>query len=225
MVPTVCFTSRKAFIHAGNTGFNGSVFSKGDAAISDFNGCEVVIQVESFLSVKCSGVTNRSTLFVVGMQYPLLSNEDGSHLKDFWRGFIKVKDQPQSEKLVLQLSKIKSKVILYKLANNCFCVADYQRQERQLPYEVVVPIYFENGDMVHIQGEQVNDIWHGHIQNVDHHKKTIYVFFYVESNRLPDVYVRETQGRHGLNTVYWDSAVGIAKGQWITNNRWKKLHV
>jgi len=81
---------------------------------------------------------------------------------------------------------------------------------KQLPYEVVVPVYVQESDMVLIQGEHVHDIWYGHVQSVDHLNN-------IESTRCKGIYVRETPGRLARNTVHWDPVVGIANGEWMND--------
>lgn len=67
-----------------------------------------------------------------------------------------------------------------------------------------------------IQGESNEDIWHGHIQNVDFINKT--------SLRFPNgnVYVRESRGRGARNTVAWGSMISIAEDHWLNASTWIK---
>ena len=76
--------------------------------------------------------------------------------------------------------------------------------------------------MLSIQGELFHEIWFGHVQSVDHCQRTVDVFFFVESTRRKNLFVSETQGRHGRNTVSWDSVIGIASGEWISHTQWRK---
>lgn len=220
MVPTVCFTSKKAFI--GNKGFDGCSFSKGDSVIAKSTGKEVIISISHFISVKCIQESNLSTLFVVGYKYQSLDDENGLPVKDYWSGFLKVKDHCSHVGLILPLDNIEREVILYKIEESCLCVVDYKRESKTLPYEIVVPVHFEIEDMVLIQGEGVDDIWHGQVHSINHQEKKVLVFFFVQSSRNAGEYVRETQGRRSLNTVHWDSVIGIAEGEWISNMRWRK---
>lgn len=212
-------TSKKAFI--ANTEFMESTFIQGEAIIVNVNEEEWIMKINSFLSVKCSGQVS-STLFGLGCQYPFQLTEDGSKVQDFWSGFVKVQSKPLDNTIFL-LNDVKRKVILFDCPDGCSWVVDYQRDMKQLPYEIVVPVYLKEGDMILIQGEQVNDIWHGHVQSVDHRNNKVDVFFFLESSRHTGVYVRETPGRHARNTVHWDSAVGIANGEWINSTHWKEL--
>ena len=103
-------------------------------------------------------------------------------------------------------------------------VVDYMRQFKNLSYTVIEPVFPEVGDMVLIQGESHEDIWHGHIQNVDFINKTVDVYFYVPSLRFPNgnVYVRESRGGGTRNTVAWRSVISFAEGDWNNASTWIK---
>ena len=75
--------------------------------------------------------------------------------------------------------------------------------------------------MLLIQGEEIHDTWQSYVLSTDGVNKTVDVFFYIESNR-PNFFVRETQGRHGRNTVPQESVLGIANGNWISHSQWQK---
>jgi len=76
--------------------------------------------------------------------------------------------------------------------------------------------------MLSIQGELIHEIWFGHVQSVDKCRRTVDVYFFVESNRHKNLFVRETQGRHGRNTVSWNTVIGIASGEWVSHTQWRK---
>ena len=48
------------------------------------------------------------------------------------------------------------------------------------------------------------------------------VFFFVESSKSENVFVREAHGRYARNVVPWDSILGIAEGKWEGPSRWRK---
>ena len=68
--------------------------------------------------------------------------------------------------------------------------------------------------MLLIQGEGIDDIWHDHVHSTDYTRKTVDVYFFVESSRFLNGFVRETLGRHARKVVPWDSILGIAEGLW-----------
>jgi len=145
--------AKKAF--TANTEFMEPTLTQGDTVIVNVNEQELVMKISNFLSVRCFG-QDSSSLFVLGRQYEHQLTDDGSKTQDFWSGFVKVCNQ-QLENTIVNLSNVKRKVILF---NNCsdgsLWVIDYQRDLKQLPYEVIVPLYFKEGDMILIQGEQVS---------------------------------------------------------------------
>lgn len=212
------FVSCKAFLL--DVGYQGSVLNTGETVVADINGHETGLLIYNFLSVRCEEIVYAT--LEIGQRYHPLTAEDGSQASDFWSGFIKVKAKPSSEQFFLPLDCIKRKVILYNCDDGVISVADYQRQARQLPYTIIVPVYIECGDMLLIQGELLHDVWFGHAQSVDQCETTVDVFFFVESSRHKNLYVRETQGRHGRNTVSWHSVIGIASGKWISHSQWRK---
>jgi hypothetical protein len=57
---------------------------------------------------------------------------------------------------------------------------------------------------------------------LDKINKTVDIFFYVASSRNHGIFVHETQGRYGKNTVPWESVLGIAEGNWISHSQWQK---
>ena len=96
-----------------------------------------------------------------------VTNSAGVLNSDFWSGFVKVESQPHTNSMVFLVNDICSKVILYPSDDNLLTVVDYMRPFKNYPYPLIVPVYPEVGDMVLIQGETNEDIWHGHIQSVD----------------------------------------------------------
>ena len=143
-------------------------------------------------------------------------------MRDFWSGFVKVHNREIPNPAFVQVDDILREAILYKSEDDVLTVADFQRKSQRLPFSVIVPVYPVNGDMLLIQGEGINDIWYGHVHNTDYTRKTVNVFFFVESTRSENVFVREAHGRYARNAVPWESILGIAEGQWETPTRWRR---
>ena len=70
--------------------------------------------------------------------------------------------------------------MLYDCGNNVATVVDYIRKLRTLPYELVVPVYPEQGDMLCIQGKEPGDVWHGKLVSINRERNEVDVYFYVE---------------------------------------------
>lgn len=80
----------------------------------------------------------------------------------------------------------------------------------------------KKGDMLLIQGEGPTDVWYGHVQDVDYLNKTVDVYFFIESYRCQNVFVRESHGRGARNTVSWRSVIELADGQWSGPGMWTR---
>lgn len=219
-IPAAAFVSKKCFM--ADRGFGGTVFSSGDAVVVRVNGEEVVAKLNCFLSLRVNNDLVSPKLLVKLLFYSSIIGDDELPVKDFWSGFIKVHSREIPDPAFLQINDILRKVILYKSEDDVLTVADYQRQTQSLPYSVIVPVYPENGDMLMIQGEGINDIWYGHVHSTDYRRKTVDVFFFVESNRSRNVFVREAHGRYARNVVPWESVIGIAEGQWESSSHWRR---
>ncbi|CAB3987948.1 Hypothetical predicted protein [Paramuricea clavata] len=222
-IPEAAFVSKKCFMP--NRGFGGTVFSSGDAVVLRINDQEEnVAKLDCFISLRVhrNNDLNSLVLLCKGYCHPAIIGDDQLVLRDFWSGFMKVRDKEISNAVFFKIENIIRKVILYKSAEGTFTVADYQRKSQNLPYSVVVPVYPEKGDMLLIQGEDVNDIWYGHVHKTDCLRKTVDVYFFVKRNNSENVFVRETHGRYARNVVPWASIIGIAQGQWEGTAQWRK---
>ena len=104
------------------------------------------------------------------------------------------------------------KVLLYDCGNDLMTVVDYMHAWNHFPCVPIVPVHAEKGDMLLIQGESPTDVWYGHVQDVDYLNKTVDVYFFIESHRCENVFVRESRGRGARNTVSWRSVIGLADG-------------
>ena len=205
-------------------GFGGTVFSSGNAVIVQINGDEHVAKIHHFLSLRVP-LNHQLTsvkLLVKVFFYSVSTTDDELPVRDFWSGFVKVHKREIPNPAFVQVDDILREVILYKSEDDVLTVADFQRKSQRLPFSVIVPVYPVNGDMLLIQGEGINDIWYGHVDNTDYTRKTVNVFFFVESTRSENVLVREAHGRYARNVVPWESILGIAEGQWETPTRWRR---
>ena len=181
---------------------------RGYSSIS-VEGSEVVFQIQEFLSV--NGHDNFYSLLAQGVCYPVELRESGNVDTNYWSGFIKVKPQPLVNSMIYLVNDICRNIIFYPSCDrNLLTVVDYMQHLGCVPYELIIPIYPKVGDMVLIQGESNEDIWHGHIQSVDF--EAVNLFFFIR-NCQDSIYVREICGRGASNTVDWQS-IGIAEGHW-----------
>ena len=214
---TVCCKTGRCFINKGR----GTELSNKDSVVIAMDCNEAVVQISHFLSVRCGHEGCR--LIGVGVHHPFQLTETGQVARNFYGGFPKVKYlQPYGESVFFCIESVKRKVMLYNCGNDTMTVADYQRQLRSLPYELVVPVYPEKDDMLLIQGQNAGDTWYGQVLSVDIARKTVDVYFYVEMPKHPSIFVRESVGRVARNTVLLDAVIGLASGEWISSCRWQQ---
>jgi len=211
------FVCKKCF--KPETGFDGTVFASGETIVALVDGKETVLKLQGFLSVH----NGRSySLLGYGACFLHSQLDDGSVDMLYWSGFVKVVSKPLPDFIVFNVDNILRKVILYPYDETNSTVVDYMRQLGPGDHELTVPVYPEQCDMVMIQGEAFGDVWHGHIQAVDHIKKTVDVYFFVPSKNRNNMFIRESRGRGAKNTVSWNAIIGIAEGQWQSQSTWLK---
>jgi len=214
------FASKKCLL--ADKGFEGTICVSGESVIILIPQGEVVMKVDKFLSIKDN--TESYQRLVKGNLYEYVFTENGQPVKQFWSGFIDVKSNPQTEAVFLHTDSIQRKVFLYadSKVSSTATVVEFQRCLSELPFDIVVPVFPEKGDMVLVQGAEVSDIWYGLVQNVDYTRRTVDIYFYIESPRMPNIFVRESFGRGSKNTVSWNALLAVADGQWLNPSKWQK---
>lgn len=121
---------------------------------------------------------------------------------------------------VFSSAMILRKVMLLPDPNNLdsptsFIAFDFMRPAPPLQVDdILVPVYPEDGDMVNVRGDDDNDVWYAHVLSVDPSSKTCQIHFYIEEPTTPGKYKRESLGRSAVETIHWNSIIGIASGQW-----------
>lgn len=216
-VSRVATSSKRCFV---NVGYDGLILNKDESIIAiDKDGNEFVLQAKDFICVKCN--EQECKIVVKGVPYPFIENDRGQVDVHYWSGLPKAKLHPDEEIVFLSASQVKRKVMLFKYSDTCSIVVDHTRKLKSVPYNIIVPVYPEKDDMIMIQGESKDDIWHGKVLTVDFANKTVDVYFFVKSRQNPDKFVRELFSRQARNTVSFDSIISIANGQWIGANTWQ----
>lgn len=83
--------------------------------------------------------------------------------------------------------------------------------------DIIVPLYPEAGDMVHVLGEG-EEIWYAKVLSTDTKEHTCQIHFYVEDINHPGRYIRETYGRSAMELLHWGSIIAIVdSGHWEGN--------
>ena len=197
-VSSVCPVTKKCFV--SNLGHEGTVLSSNNTIIVLLRGTDAVVSVNRFLSVRCK--KQGFQLICEGTVKPFHLDDFGQPVISTLNGFPKVQLQPGGAKVFLLTDSIQRKVMLYDCGNNVATVVDYMRKLRTLPYELVVPVYPEQGHMLCIQGEEPGDVWHGKVVSIRRERNEVDVYFYVEKHHEPNKFVRETFGRLARNSFF-----------------------
>jgi len=207
-----------------NVNTQGFVLQKEESVIADDkHGNEFVVQAKYFFSVKCKN-NNEYKIVVKGIPMPFIVNDRGEVDVHYWSGLPRVSIHPDSdEMLFLSASCVKRKIMLVKHSDTSYIVADYARQLKSVPYDLIVPVYPEKDDMIMIQGESQCDTWYGKVLSVNFESKTVDVYFFVSTRQNPNKFVRESFSRQSRNTVSFDCIIGIANGHWHGGNAWQKV--
>lgn len=196
-VSSVCPVTKKCFV--SKLGHEGTVLSSDNTIIVLVRGTDAVISVNRFLSVRCK--EQGCQLICEGTVKPFHLDDFGQPVISTLNGFPKVQLLPGGDKVFLLTDSIQRKVMLYNCGNNVATVVDYMRKLRTLPYELVVPVYPEQDDMLCIKGEQPGDVWHGKVVSINRERNEVDVYFYIEKRHEPNKFVCETFGRLARNTV------------------------
>lgn len=200
LVSSSALFSKRCFLN--NVGYDGTMCCSGDSFLVANNGQETVVKIETLLSVNCGN--DLCKILGKGYLCPFHQDADGQISCNYWTGFPKVEKNPSNEVTFFLTENILRKVLLYDYGNDLMTVVDYMRpwNHHFLPVCVpIVPVYPVKGDMLLIQGEDSNDVWYGHVQDIDYINKTVVVYFFIESHRLFAslvVEVQETQCLGGL---------------------------
>ena len=104
----------------------------------------------------------------------------------------KVEKFPVNEVTFFPSENILRKVLLYDFGNGLLTVVDYLCPWNQALYVPIVPVYPEKGDMLLVQGAGPSDVWYSHVRDIVFRNKSVDVYFFIESRRCPNVFVRES---------------------------------
>lgn len=197
-VSKIVSVTKRCFVK--NLGYDGTVLSNSDKVIVSHHETETVVSIERFMSINCG--TQGYHLVGEGTVKPFHLTDDGETVRNILNGFPKVKLQPDGEKLFFVPENIQRKVMLYDCGDNVATVVDYMRKLKKLPFELIVPVYPEQNDMLLIQGEEPGDVWYAKVISVDRARQTIDVYFYVERHQDSGRFVWETIGRTARNSFF-----------------------
>ena len=214
-----CAKSRRYF--SSEIGFSGTVLISNEfVLVVPEEGERFVFRIHSFISVL---INDRSHVFVKGEAFKFIRDFQGVIERNVWTGFGRVPVVSDESPLLIKARDISRKVILFKGRNpNTLIVTDFQRREKELHYTVNVPPWVELNDMVLIQGQAIDEIWHGKFMKIDPRNDEITVVFFKESLQDVTLFVRESLVRRSRSKVSMKSVIGVGCGRWLTKTTWKK---
>ena len=141
-----------------------------------------------------------------------------------------VKKEASPQKIVVPVTCVLRKVILYPRRHEPdheFVVVNFQRKTSPLTeYDVVVPFYPEEGDMVLINGTDPKS-WLGKVITIYEDRHIAKLLYCIKSGEKDDggfqidIYTPERNPRLAYDKVSWNSIITLAEGEW-NNNAWER---
>ena len=142
-----------------------------------------------------------------------------------------VKKEASPQKIVVPVACVLRKVILLPHRHEPdheFVVVDFQQKTSPLTeYDVVVPFYPEEGDMVLINGTDPKP-WLGKVITIYEDCQIAKLLYYIKSGEKDDggfeidIYTTEQNPRLAYDKVSWNSIITLAEGEG-NNNAWERL--
>ena len=141
-----------------------------------------------------------------------------------------VKKEASPQKIVVPVTCVLRKVILYPHRHEPdheFVVVNFQRKTSPLTeYDVVVPFYPEEGDMVLINGTDPKS-WLGKVITIYEDRHIAKLLYCIKSGEKDDggfqidIYTPERNPRLACDKVSWNSIITLAEGE-CNNNAWER---
>ena len=194
-------------------GPNGTLYRVGEVCLACNSADErAVVKITNIFAIN---LNNTYFSFIEGRRY---APDTANPITHQYSGNPIVTEAPNH--LMCLASQIERKVMLYphQTLPEHFIVMDYNRGNIPLtPADVIVPLLPEKNDMVKVHGEDDNTIWLAHVRDVHVPTKSCRVHFYIEDTSGTNVYRKESTR---IETVHWDSIVGLSSGRWLTSSQY-----
>ena len=197
----------------------GLLYRRGEHVFLDMDNVPSVVLVERFLCLQIEGEHHK---FIEGQFLPTKQDDDGNLVEFASTGFpILCKDScPQT--IIVPATTILRKAIVFP---NPFeplesVVIDFMRKSMPMSeYDVIVPFYPEEEDMVFINGTDPEP-WLGKVLAVDPNHQIAKVHYYNKDGEREDggvrfaIYSPERDLRIACDKVSWDTILYLAHGEW-----------
>ena len=124
-----------------DVGYDGTMCCCGDYVLIASNGQEIVVKIETMLSVNCGSDLCR--ILGMGYLYSFYRDAVGQIFCNYWTGFSKVQKNPVRDVTFFLAENILRKVLLYDCGNDLMTVVDYMRPWNHFPCVPIVPVRAE----------------------------------------------------------------------------------
>ena len=207
---------RSAFLPMHCKPDGGKLYRKGDVVAATPGNYEVFSKIQGFFLVK---VNDDYQSLVLGDTFQVIIGPDGAAARHPVSDTVFVQPAPSS--ICLGLKDLKREIMLYPETGDRFAVVDPFRGSVHLP-RVVVPVYPEVGDFVHVTGQDADELWRAVVTEVNFHTRTVGGYFYVKHSNFDDNRLWVKERPHRKETIQFTSIVAISGGEWV-GTAWREL--
>ena len=163
----------------------GLLYRSGECILLELENGQQVAIVERFL---CVEIDEQYQTFVEGQIFQV-KTDDGQPTQFENTGYLIVKKEASPQKIVVPVTCVLRKVILYPHRHEPdheFVVVDFQRKSSPLTeYDDVLPFYPEEGDMVLINGTDPEP-WLGKVITIYEDRQIAKLLYYIKSGEKDD---------------------------------------
>ena len=197
--PDTAAVYRSAFVEETNSSGGETVYRTGDDAIVLQGENESVVKILQFYLLT---VNHKYIPIVTGDSYKIAVDAQGSITRHPLSDTIII--EPFETCSCLMSQDLHRKVMLYPFKPGKFAVVDPMRARIPVP-QVVVPVFPQVGDMVSVQGDDV-ELWRAEVRGVDHSHKTVRGYFFVKYHHWNEnqLWKRESLA-HAMDIIHFKS--------------------
>lgn len=225
LIPELALSYRSILKPQQGVEGKGLLYRKGEHVFFDTDSQEPsLVLVERFLCLEIGEADYHK--FVQGQLLPCKHDEDGNLVTFATTGFPILCNDSLPHMVIKPVTHIsrKAMVVPNPFEHQESVAIDFMRKNIPLAeHDVLVPVYPEEGDMVHINGTDPEP-WLGKVLGVDANNQLVKVLYYIEDGQRHDgtvpltVFVPERNPR--LDRVPWNSIISVARGNWV-GNKWE----
>lgn len=204
---------------------NGLLYRPGEYVFVNYRNCtQTVVRINNTYAIQSASACYK---LIKGEIYPTKKTSSGETQRHLHSGSELV--VPSGNRIIVSTDNLMRKVMLYPDPENVadpshYVVVDYLRPVIPLAAaDVLIPYYPEEKEMVLVTGDNGNELWLGHIQNVNQRNHTCQLHFYVQTQSGSHFYRRERAGLRSLESVHWRSIIAKANGHWC-GRQWKLIN-